>query len=99
MTDSPTEPKKAYGLPAGVKGGAGSGPKCRDCGSIRSWVIDSRAEGGSIRRRRVCANCRVRFSTWEFQEPPTVPNITPDDVERMIDGLNLVTTILRGGAR
>ena len=50
--------------------------KCPFCGSLDTQVIDSRVQepGDSIRRRRRCADCDKRFTTWETAElrPPQV---------------------------
>jgi transcriptional repressor NrdR len=44
--------------------------KCPFCGTLDSLVIDSRLndEGDSIRRRRKCAACNKRFTTYETAE-------------------------------
>lgn len=44
--------------------------KCPFCGSLDTQVIDSRVseEGNSIRRRRRCAGCNKRFTTYETAE-------------------------------
>ncbi len=44
--------------------------KCPFCGSPDTQVIDSRVsdEGDSIRRRRRCAGCNKRFTTYETAE-------------------------------
>ena len=44
--------------------------KCPFCGAIDTQVIDSRVseEGDSIRRRRRCASCSKRFTTYETVE-------------------------------
>ena len=41
--------------------------KCPFCGALDTQVIDSRVndEGNSIRRRRRCASCEKRFTTYE----------------------------------
>lgn len=50
--------------------------KCPFCGADDTQVIDSRVneEGNSIRRRRRCAACDKRFTTWETAElrPPQI---------------------------
>ena len=50
--------------------------KCPFCGSLDTQVIDSRANepGDAIRRRRRCATCDKRFTTWETAElrPPQI---------------------------
>ena len=42
--------------------------KCPICSSTKSRVIDSRPvdENNSIRRRRECLSCHLRFSTYEI---------------------------------
>ena len=44
--------------------------KCPFCGAADTQVIDSRVneEGDSIRRRRRCAQCEKRFTTYETAE-------------------------------
>ncbi len=44
--------------------------RCPKCGDQDDKVIDSRAsrEGATIRRRRECAKCRHRFTTYEEVE-------------------------------
>jgi transcriptional repressor NrdR len=42
------------------------GIACPRCGSGDSKVRDSRAKGEMIRRRRVCQQCAIRFSTFEM---------------------------------
>jgi transcriptional repressor NrdR len=44
--------------------------RCPKCGCQDDKVIDSRAsrEGATIRRRRECASCRHRFTTYEEVE-------------------------------
>ena len=41
--------------------------KCRYCSCLESRVVDSRPteDGTAIRRRRECANCGKRFTTYE----------------------------------
>jgi transcriptional repressor NrdR len=50
--------------------------KCPFCGSLDTQVIDSRVNeaGDAIRRRRRCAVCEKRFTTWETAElrPPQI---------------------------
>lgn len=44
--------------------------KCPFCGAADTQVIDSRVndEGDSVRRRRRCAQCEKRFTTYETAE-------------------------------
>ena len=41
--------------------------RCPKCGSLEDKVIDSRLskDGGSIRRRRECLKCEIRYTTYE----------------------------------
>jgi len=41
--------------------------KCPKCGALEDKVLDSRAarDGAAIRRRRECASCGFRFTTFE----------------------------------
>lgn len=43
---------------------------CPFCGTEDTRVVDSRlvADGSQIRRRRECANCKERFTTFEVAE-------------------------------
>src|SRR6185503_1249746 len=43
--------------------------RCPDCFSEESRVIDSRATGDTVRRRRTCEQCGARFTTFERIEP------------------------------
>lgn len=50
--------------------------KCPFCGHREDWVVDSRVarDGQSVRRRRECAKCHRRYTTYEHIEDvmPTV---------------------------
>ena len=56
---------------------------CPFCGSDETKVIDSRlvAEGGQVRRRRECLNCKERFTTYEAPEL-VIPRIIKQDGSR-----------------
>jgi transcriptional regulator NrdR family protein len=41
---------------------------CPECGA-RSAVIDTRSTDGTLKRRRECKPCRVRWNTWELPIP------------------------------
>lgn len=42
--------------------------KCPVCKSENIYVIDSRKQECSIRRRKLCKNCESRFTTYEVSE-------------------------------
>ena len=50
-------------------------PYC-DCGDTR--VVDSRDSGADIRRRRECAGCKRRFTTYERVEVKTLAVVKQD---------------------
>lgn len=54
--------------------------KCHECTYLDSRVIESRDldEGSTIRRRRQCLSCGVRFTTYERMEMPTVAIVKKD---------------------
>ncbi len=54
-------------------GGEGESMRCPHCGSLDDRVMDSRtlANGESIRRRRECTSCGLRFTSYErIEERP-----------------------------
>ena len=68
---------------------------CPFCGQDETKVIDSRlvADGGQVRRRRECTNCKERFTTYELAEL-VMPRIIkqngsrePFDEEKLRGGL------------
>jgi transcriptional repressor NrdR len=44
--------------------------RCPECQHLESRVVDSRATGDAIRRRRACEACGWRFTTYERVERP-----------------------------
>ncbi len=57
--------------------------KCPFCGTDDTQVVDSRVndEGNSIRRRRCCAECDKRFTTYESVEL-TLPQVVKQNGKR-----------------
>lgn len=70
--------------------------KCPSCGSADSHVLDSRHvdEGNSIRRRRECAGCGRRFTTYEAIETVPLIVIKKDGSREFFDRHKLETGIL-----
>ena len=54
--------------------------KCPHCGHDQSRVLDTRESGDGIRRRRLCANCDARFTTYE--QVSTAVHIVKSDGRR-----------------
>ena len=69
--------------------------RCPFCGSDEDRVVDSRPseDGGSIRRRRACAVCGRRFTTFERVEEAPLLVIKRDrsreqfELGKLISGL------------
>ena len=61
--------------------------KCIYCGHFDSKVIDSRStdESNSIRRRRECLNCGMRFTTYETVETTPILVIKNDGSRQSFD--------------
>ena len=46
--------------------------RCPECNHDDTRVIDSRTSGDTIRRRRECTSCKIRFTTHERYERPMI---------------------------
>lgn len=70
--------------------------KCPNCGFADSRVLDSRPteEGNSIRRRRECAECGKRFTTYEVIETTPITVIKKDGSREFFDSNKLRTGIM-----
>ena len=71
--------------------------KCPFCGYAESKVIDSRPtdEGERIRRRRECAQCTKRFTTYEIIENVPIIVVKKDKSRETFDRDKLFRGILR----
>ncbi len=71
--------------------------KCQFCNCPDSRVIDSRPteEGASIRRRRECANCGRRFTTYEKVEMPQLLVIKKDNTRELFDAQKIRSGIIQ----
>ncbi len=71
--------------------------KCPFCGHENTRVIDSRPsdENNSIRRRRVCDDCRKRFTTYEKIETIPLIVIKKDSKRESYDRAKLESGVLR----
>lgn len=71
--------------------------KCPFCGYEDTKVIDSRPCEGKKRRRRECAQCGKRFTTYEIVERPTLMvckkdgSFEPFDRAKLISGISSAT--------
>src|SRR5260221_5921599 len=66
--------------------------KCPFCHDLDNRVIDSRLTkaGGIIRRRRECAHCRRRFTTYERVEEMLPMIVKKDGRREVFDRLKVV---------
>lgn len=70
---------------------------CSRCQAADTKVIESRdvAGGKSIRRRRMCAACEHRFTTYERIERPQLIVIKNDDVRELFNRDKLLAGLYR----
>ncbi|MDR0515933.1 MAG: transcriptional regulator NrdR [Fibromonadaceae bacterium] len=52
---------------------------CPNCKADNDKVIDTRASGDSVRRRRECLNCSNRFTTYEYVEKAVFSVVKRDE--------------------
>jgi transcriptional repressor NrdR len=71
--------------------------KCHECHYLDSRVIESRDldEGSTIRRRRQCLSCGVRFTTYERMEMPTVAIVKKDGRRELFNREKVAAGIYR----
>ena len=69
--------------------------RCPACGGLKNRVVDSRlrGEGRVIRRRRSCASCGRRFTTYERVEEAMPLVVKKDGRREPFDGDKLLTGI------
>ena len=68
---------------------------CTKCNSERLSVVDSRSDGQSIRRRRECQDCGVRFTTFERIELSLPMVIKKDGRREPFDREKIKSGLLR----
>ena len=75
--------------------------KCPFCGDQESKVVDSRhsEDGLSIRRRRECLNCHMRFTTYEVVETVPLIVIKKDNSREPFDRQKLLNAMVRACAK
>ena len=71
--------------------------KCNQCQFDDTKVIESRdvADGQAIRRRRSCANCGYRFTTYERLERPQLIVIKNNGVRELFNRSKLLAGLYR----
>lgn len=75
--------------------------KCPQCQSSESKVVESRdvASGESIRRRRECESCGMRFTTYERVERPNLIVVKKDDTREVFDREKVLCGIERASEK
>lgn len=70
---------------------------CNRCHAVDTKVIESRdvAGGKSIRRRRMCAECAHRFTTYERMERPQLIVVKKNDVRELFNRDKLLAGLYR----
>lgn len=71
--------------------------RCPFCGSGETRVIDSRPtdENNSIRRRRECASCQNRFTTYETVEDVPILVIKKNGTRQVYDRNKVLNSMLK----
>lgn len=71
--------------------------KCHRCQYVDTKVIESRdtADGGAIRRRRECTNCRYRFTTYERLERPQLIVVKKNGAHELFNRDKLLAGLYR----
>ena len=71
--------------------------KCPNCGNKDTRVVDSRPSDNyeSIRRRRVCAACGNKFSTYEYIETMPIMVVKKDKSRQVFSREKLIGGILK----
>lgn len=71
--------------------------RCTQCQHEETKVIESRdvAEGASIRRRRECATCQNRFTTYERVEKPQLVVVKKDGTRELFNRQKLLAGLYR----
>ena len=72
---------------------------CPYCQEGDSHVVDTRAVGGTIRRRRECPNCKQRFTTYERLAPVSLFLVKRDGRREPFDREKLYTGIYKACAK
>ncbi|MBQ1259105.1 MAG: transcriptional repressor NrdR [Clostridia bacterium] len=70
--------------------------RCPNCGSADLRVIDSRpAENNAIKRRRECAACKSRYTTYETIETYQLIVVKKDGTKELFDKAKLLSGLLK----
>lgn len=71
--------------------------KCPFCAHIETSVLESRVaeDSQSLRRRRECAKCTKRFTTFERVEGPTIYVIKREGSRQPFDREKIVSGVIR----
>ncbi len=75
--------------------------KCPYCGDVDSRVLDSRTthEKAAIRRRRECASCSRRFTTYEMVEEKPLVVLKKDGRREIFNGQKILKGLTRAGEK
>jgi len=72
---------------------------CPHCKADNDKVIETRASGDSIRRRRECLNCSNRFTTYEYVEKVSVTVVKRDGRREPFGREKLISGIRKACAK
>jgi transcriptional repressor NrdR len=69
--------------------------RCPFCSSSSMHVVETRDQGDAIRRRRECADCGNRFTTYERAEEPPIDVVKRDGTTQRFDRRKLLRGLVR----
>ena len=69
--------------------------RCPQCSRVETRVLESREAGDALRRRRECAKCGRRFTTYERVETTNLLVVKRDGTREQYDRAKLRSGILR----
>src|SRR5437016_1803027 len=74
---------------------------CPNCSAVDTAVVDSREadDGGAIRRRRECAACGHRFTTFERSESARIQVVKRDGSRQEFDRRKLASAIEKAASK
>jgi len=72
---------------------------CPHCKADNDKVIETRASGDSIRRRRECLNCSNRFTTYEYVEKVSITVVKRDGRREPFGREKLISGIRKACAK
>src|SRR5581483_5413323 len=72
--------------------------RCPHCGHKKTRVTETRESDDSVRRRRVCEACRMRFTTYERAQVPRMTVRAAHGAQRTLSRRLILNVLRAAGA-